>query len=183
MAKRPRKITLEYLDKAALFYLERYASSSENLKTVLRRKVWRSAREHEVDQEQAEVWIGETVARLQQGGWLDDQAWADMRVRSLRYKGESARSIRMKLAAKGIDEETATRALAQDEPDNSDIAAAISYARRRRMGPYRTGDDREERRERDMAALARKGFGLDLTRRVIDAEDEEALEELLAEVR
>ena len=67
MAKRPRKITLEYLDKAALFYLERYASSSENLKTVLRRKVWRSAREHEVDQEQAEVWIGETVARLQQG--------------------------------------------------------------------------------------------------------------------
>ena len=102
MARRPRKITPEYLDKAALFYLERYASSSENLKTVLRRKVWRSSREHEVDQEQAEVWIGETVTRLQEAGWLDDQAWADMRVRSLRYKGESARSIRMKLAAKGI---------------------------------------------------------------------------------
>jgi len=179
MARRPRKITSDYLDKAALHYLERYSSSSENLKAVLRRKVWRAARETEVDQDEAEAWIEKTVSRLQNAGLLDDRAYAEMRVLSLRRSGESERSIRMKLAAKGVDADTITGALDQDEPENDDLAAAIAYARRRRLGPYRRGDDREDRRDRDMAALARKGFGLDICRQVIDAQDDVALEGLL----
>ena len=37
---------------------------------------------------------------------------------------------------------------------------------------------REERHDRDMAALARKGYRLDLCRRVIEAQDVFAAEEL-----
>ncbi len=96
---------------------------------------------------------------------------------SLRRAGESARSIRWKLAAKGIDPETASAALDRDEPGNDDFAAAIAYARRRRLGPFRTEADRAARRERDMAALARKGFGLDTRRAAIGATDALALEE------
>jgi regulatory protein len=65
----------------------------------------------------------------------------------------------------------------RDETPEPDLAAAIAYARRRRLGPWRQGDDREEHRERDLAALARQGFGYDTARRVIEAENVASLEE------
>ena len=71
----------------------------------------------------------------------------------------------------------AALAVLRDQTADPDLAAAIAYARRRRIGPYRTRGDREERRERDLAALARQGFGYDIARRVIDAHDPEDLEE------
>ena len=56
------------------------------------------------------------------------------------------------------------------------MAAALAYARRRRIGPYRTDPTlRAETRLKDLAALARRGFAPALCRRVIDAEDLEAL--------
>jgi len=179
--RKPRAITPAYLEKAALFYLERYASSSQNLKAVLRRKVWRAAREVEIDRDAADGWIDAVVAKLQRAGLLDDKAYAEMRVMSLRRQGESARAIRMKLAAKGVDAETIVRALDRQEDENDDLAAAIAYARRRRLGPFRAAAQRDERRDKDMAALARKGFGLEICRAVIDASDEDELSERVAD--
>jgi regulatory protein len=54
----------------------------------------------------------------------------------------------------------------------------VTLARRRRLGPYRPEADREARREKDLAALARAGFGYDIARTVIEASDIEALETL-----
>jgi regulatory protein len=179
--RKPRQITPDYLEKAALFYLERYASSSKNLKAVLRRKVWRAARETEVDQDAADGWIDAVVAKLQHAGLLDDRAYAEMRVLSLRRQGESARAIRMKLAAKGVDAETIARALDQADDENDDLAAAIAYARRRRLGPFRAAAQRDERHDKDMAALARKGFRLEICRKVIDARDKDELLEAVAQ--
>ncbi len=178
--KRPRRITPQYLERAALHHLERYATSSENLRRVLARKVWKAARlseeEGAVDEEQAAAWIEEVVAKLQRAGALNDRAYAEGRVVSLRRQGESARGIAMKLSAKGVPRETVEAALDLDEPENDDVAAAVAYARRRRLGPWRKVEEREERHDRDMAALARKGYGLELCRRVIEAEDVEAAE-------
>lgn len=180
--KRPRRITPQYLERAALHHLERYATSSENLRRVLARKVWKAARmaeeEGAVDEEQAAAWIEEVVARLQRAGALNDRAYAEGRVVSLRRQGESARGIAMKLSAKGVPRETVEAALDLDEPENDDVAAAVAYARRRRLGPWRKAEEREERHDRDMAALARKGYGLELCRRVIEAEDIEAAEDI-----
>jgi regulatory protein len=181
--KRPRRITQDYLERAALHHLERYASSSENLRRVLSRKVWKAARlsdeEHAVDEAAAAEWIEAVVAKLQRAGLLDDRAYAEGRVVSLRRQGESARGIAMKLSAKGVSRETVEVALDLDEPENDDVAAAVAYARRRRLGPWRKPDEREERRDRDMAALARKGYALDLCRRVIEAHDIAAAEDLV----
>ncbi len=57
---------------------------------------------------------------------------------------------------------------------NPDLLAALRYARRRRLGPFCRGD-RFERREKDLAALARAGFGVAFARPVIDADDADAL--------
>jgi regulatory protein len=47
----PRKATPAYLEKAALFYLERYAAPAEHLRRLLLAKVARSARFHGTDAE------------------------------------------------------------------------------------------------------------------------------------
>ena len=177
----PKKATPERLEKAALFYLERYASSSENLRRVLMRRVERSARIHGGDREENAAAVDAIIARFLKAGLLDDQSFAQARAASLHRRGASMRAIRMKLSEKGVDAATAEKALetladdlALDGEADPDLTSAINYARRRRIGPYRTGPyrngDREEYKQRDLAALGRQGFSYDIAKRVIDAE-------------
>ncbi len=177
----PRKATPERLEKAALSYLERFASSADNLRRVLMRRVERSARVHGTDREAGAEWVDGIVARLQRAGLVDDRVYAEGRALALFRRGASRRLIRHQLAAKGVGEDDIAAALAalEDEAPDPDLAAAAAYARRRRRGPYRA-QDRAEHRERDMAALARQGFSLDSVRAVVDAESPDALEAQVA---
>ena len=61
----PRQATAAYLENAALHYLERFASSSANLRRVLMRKVARSARAHGTDPAEG---AGLVDAGLENGG-------------------------------------------------------------------------------------------------------------------
>ena len=60
--------------------------------------------------------------------------------------------------------------LHQTQPD-LEMAAALAFARRRRLGPFRTTASRAEHREKDLAKLARQGFAYETARRIIDRED------------
>jgi regulatory protein len=176
--KGPKKATPDYLEKAALHYLERYASSRANLRRVLMGKVERSARFHGTDREDGARAVEQLLDRLARAGYLDDAAYARGRAVSLHRAGHGAQAIRMKLRQKGVDEDTAWAALEslEDEAEAPELAAALRYARKRRLGPYRTPEQREANAERDMAALARKGFSLDLARQVVLTDDLETLE-------
>ncbi len=173
----PKKATPEYLEKAALHYLERYASSAENLRRVLLRKVQRSARAHGTDPDEGAAAVEAVVRRYLDSGLLDDRAYAEGRAVSLHRAGHSLPAIRLRLAQKGVDPDTAEAALARlrEEAADPELAAALRYARKRRLGPYRRGA-RPDNRERDLAALARKGFAPEVARRVIDADDPAELE-------
>lgn len=175
----PRKATPEYLERAALHYLERYASSRANLRRVLLGKVERSARTHGTDRQEGARSVEVLLDRLARAGYLDDAEYARGRARTLHRAGHSAAAIRMKLRQKGVDDDTVGAALEtlQDEAEAPELAAALRYARKRRLGPYRPDASREANAERDMAALARKGFSPDLCRRVIGADDLDALEQ------
>jgi regulatory protein len=167
--KPPRQVTAAYLQRAAMAYLERYSSSRENLRRVLRRKVDNRCRLRGEDPAPFAPLIDDVVEKSLRIGLIDDTRYAEARVASLRRRGGSARAIQAKLAAKGLDRETVAAAL-QAEQGNEE-AAAFAYARRRRLGPFRV-KDRNTFRERDMAALARAGFGFDLVRRVMSGEAE-----------
>lgn len=177
MVKVPSKITPSYLENAALHYLERFASSSANLRRVLLRKVdrsvahWGGTREDHLSQ------VDAVIAKLARLGYLNDAAYAEAKVRALHRAGKGSRTIRATLAAKGVGGELAAAALdslAEDvaEPD---FAAAVRLAKKRRLGPFRR-DGRDEMRQKDLAALARAGFDFDTCRRVIEADSAEALE-------
>lgn len=173
----PRKATPKYLENAALYYLERFASSAENLKRVLMRKVDKSVRAHGTDRNEGAAAVAGIVARFVRAGLLDDAAYARARVASLRRRGDGARTIHAKLRAKGVakaDIDAALAGHAEDEGDEGgEMAAAARLAKRRRLGPYRDPVARAERRARDLAALARAGFSYDVARAVVDGDGEE----------
>ncbi len=180
----PRKATPKYLRNSALFYLARYASSSAHLRRLLQAKVARSARAHDTDAEEGAAAIESLIAELLGAGLLDDARYAVERARILHRRGASMRAIRAGLKAKGIEAGDIERALAalREKAAEPELAAALAYARRRRLGPYRipaarAGLDEKERREKDLAALGRQGFGYDLARRVIETGDLAELED------
>ena len=140
--RKPRKITPDSLGRIALHYLERYATSSENLRRVLIRRVRRSAEAHDTDPDEQIPHVDALIIRYQQAGLLDDQAYARMRAESLHRRGTSGRMIRMKLAAKGVPSDAIDDALESlsDLVANTDLSGACNYARRRRIGPWRLRD-------------------------------------------
>ena len=173
----PRKITPNALESAALSYLQRYATSAENLRAVLIRRVQRSANAHDNDPSAGAVLVDALIERYLQSGLLNDRDYAQGRATSLHRRGISRRGISSRLAAKGVSFDDIDYTLEQLGAlhENLDLDAACNYARRRRLGPWRT-KGRAERRVRDLAALARQGYGYELARRVIDAEDVSELE-------
>lgn len=181
----PRRVSARSLENAAVFYLQRFSASTERLRRVLRRRVERSARIHpDVDRDAAEAWIEAIVAKFQRLGLLDDARHAETRAGALFRRGESRRAIAARLRAEGVDRDTLGAALEglTDEAPDPDLAAAATLARRKRLGPYRaSAQDRADNRKRDMAALARKGFGPSVALAVLDAADVDALEALVAD--
>jgi regulatory protein len=117
------------------------------------------------------------VVRLAAAGAVSDAAFAESRTRSLVRGGRSRRAVAAHLAAKGVGAETARAALEAEEMD--ELAAALVFARRRRIGPFRVGD---EDRLRELAMLARAGFSQAVAKEALRMGREDA-EEVVMRLR
>jgi len=170
--KTPRKITADRLRNIALYHLERFATSGENLKRVLYRRVLKAARHHDTDLDQARAWIDELVDGLARSGAVDDSRYAEGKARSMSRRGQSARKIRAYLASKGVDKEKTDAALTSlsEETEDPEFDAAHAYAARRRIGPYRPTQPDDDQSRKDLAALWRAGFSYDVARRLLESE-------------
>lgn len=177
-----KPITQERLDAAALFYLERFATSSANLKSVLMRRIRRSARDHGTDPGEGAAWIDALIQRYLATGLLDDRAYAATKAASLHRRGASARAIAAKLAGKGVPRELVAASLGEADDESGyaarpggDLAAAAALARRKRLGRA----IRAEHRQKDLGTLARAGFSRAIAERVLDCADPNAVAALL----
>jgi regulatory protein len=144
----------DLLERWALHYLGRYASSAENLRRMLTRRVRRRSPE---TVSAAEPLIDALVARYREAGLLDDAAYAAARVQSLHRRGEAMRAIRARLASKGVS------------------AADVADARRRRLGPFRRA---AADHARELGAFARAGFSRRVAEAVLACADVAAVEAL-----
>ena len=166
----PPAVTPAALETAALRYLERYASSVANLRRVLMRRIERAARAGAIDREEGRARVAALVERLRERRLVDDNTYADGRARSLSRQGRSRAAIARRLAAKGVESDAVEAALAAlAEAGETDLHAALRFAKRRRLGPFRAAKERALRRERDLAALGRAGFSYEVARAVVDA--------------
>jgi regulatory protein len=175
-------ITAKYLQNAAVFYLERYASSAEGLRRVLRRRVSKARMLEAPVMDNVDEAIEAVVQKFVAAGLLDDKAFAQTKARALHRRGMSGRLTRQRLQVAGVgadDVDDAMTALDDElgtDPARRELQAALAFARRRRLGPFRA-KDREENKARDLASMARAGFAFTLARKVIDATDPDALDE------
>ena len=180
--KKPvKKVSPGYLERSALYYLERYASSSGNLRRRLLLKAMRSAEAHGTDLDETVRWIDTLIAKLIRIGVLDDAKFAAMKVTSLHRQGKPQRVIAQTLSAKGVERPHIDHAIEQFESErpDSDLAAAITYARKRKFGPWRKEASTPERAQKELASLARRGFALEIARQVLTSSSAAAAEAML----
>lgn len=174
------EIDRELLRGWTVFYLARYASSAENLRRVLLRRVRRRAPLDREALARARGLIDGIVAEYEAKGLIDDRAYAEGRARALLRRGAAPAAIGMRLRATGVSAEIASgalRALKAEAGELSlDIAAACAFARRRRLGPYRRG---AANRMKELAAFARAGFARPVADAVLACKDAEAVGALL----
>lgn len=174
------------LAEAAAAHLARFAATEAGLKRVLARRIDRWARAAEAEGQpdvarraaEAKAAIAEVAQRLVVGGAVDDAAFAESRARRLLRTGRSRRATLAHLREKGVDATTAAAALPEGEA--VEIAAALAFCRRRRIGPFGPPDPPPEARLKALGALARAGFGRDVAGRALRMASEEAEARLIA---
>jgi regulatory protein len=197
--QRFKKVSAGYIERAALHYLGRFSSSEANLRAVLERKVRRrnQANNNDSDENYSHKgddintehmsWIDDVVSKCVKYGYIDDVRYADERSRGLLRKGKPLRTIKLDLVSKGISPEVISNAIAalelhetiEGKEIDADLFAAISFVKRRRFGPFRremSDIDANLKFKKELASMARIGFGFDLAKKVLKMEEGEALE-------
>jgi regulatory protein len=176
--KQPRKLSARYLENAALYYLQRYATSTENFRRVMRRKIDRSCAFHQTRPDEFYTVIEDLIKRYISAGLLNDRVFSDAKVSSLRRQGRSKRDIMARLQNKGLkpaEIETALAARdAEVEEDDAEgtpaeLQAARRLARRKKLGVYNPNPPADPKaKQKEMAALARAGFSYEICRLALE---------------
>ncbi|TAL03425.1 MAG: RecX family transcriptional regulator [Rhodospirillaceae bacterium] len=170
-----RPMTERRLENIAIFYLQRFSTTAAHLRRVLTRRAERSidpqSETRGASRAEARIWIDRLIARLTANGMLSDLAYAEGQARMLRQLGKSPGVIRAKLRTKGVEPATIDAVLDQTSltADGGDatLRAALAYARRRKLGPFREIAADRAAHQKDLGTLARAGFSLDVARRVL----------------
>lgn len=174
----PRRHTLppldrKSLDRLALRYVERYATTRAKLAAYLHRKI----RERGWDgPPAAPEALAERFATL---GYVDDRAFAEARVRAMSRRGLGKRRIADALRGAGIAAEDA--AAVTPTLDEQALESALTLARRKRIGPFAEHPVDRERRARHLAQMIRGGHAFALSRRIVEMAPGDDVETLYVE--
>ena len=183
--KPPKKITEKYLYNSGLAYLQRFPASTPHFRRIMGRKIDRSCNYHkDQSKEDCLALLDATVAGFERMGLLNDEAYLSGMINSLRRRGLSKQAILSKLQMKGMAQDRILEVLrSYDEDsgvDNADLVAALRLSRRKRLGAYRRDADAD--RNKELASLARAGFGFDIAQKALALSPDEA-EDLIAQTR
>lgn len=182
---KPRSASAKALRHAAHNYLQRYPSSKANLRRVLRQRLDRAVHAYGPAQNGTREDIETILNECEAAGLIDDTRYANRMAEVWLARGESLRAIQARLSRKGVGGSIIDKTLSalKENNQNADLQAVVSLVRRRRLGPLRHPDKRADALEKDLGVLARAGFPYHLARRVLDAEDDAGLEDLLEETK
>lgn len=147
------------LDRLALRYVERFATTRGRLADYLRRKIRERGWEGPLGDPDA---LAERLAGL---GYIDDRAFAEARAGAMTRRGLGARRVADALRHARVEAEDA-EAVAPEVERNAP-EAALAFARRKRIGPYARAVPDRDLFAKQLAAMARAGHGYELARRVL----------------
>ncbi|MDR1026722.1 MAG: recombination regulator RecX [Lactobacillus sp.] len=170
--KKPlRKITKQRLKNIALYYLKRFDSSVDNLRQVLKRRTNDFAYQNpDFDKFSAYEWIEELLKEFEGYGYLNDERYAEIKIRGYLSAGKPERYILGKMREKGIDENVVEKLLGEQEYDLYEMAMRI--AKKKKIGPYRIEEERKDFWQKDMMKLVQAGFDYEVAKQVMETEGE-----------
>ena len=139
----PRKINASSIESAAQYHIARFATSSENLRQVLKRRILRASKYHNTDITASLELVDQLIRHYLEKGILDDKYYAMNQALKLNRRGKSIKYIRSWLYKKYISKKIINNALKKlfSDNNNPDLIAALSFARKRQFGPYRKKND------------------------------------------
>jgi regulatory protein len=146
------------LERMALRYVERFATTRARLATYLTGKV----RERGWEGEPADP--ASLAEKMVQLGYIDDRAFGEARAAAMARRGLGKRRVAGALREVGIGEEDAAALAPAIEARALD--AALAFARKRRIGPFADLAADRPLREKHIAAMIRGGHDFTLSRRI-----------------
>lgn len=184
-AKKARPLDAASLRDLALGYVARFATTGSKLEGYLLRKLRERGVAEDDDGRVQTPDVGALVAQLIELGYVDDEAYARSKTRDLTARGYGARRVEQALWAAGVDENTRE----ETAPSEASVRrAAILLAKKRRFGPFGIPPQGEEpaeivhkRREKQVAAMLRAGHRYEHVAFILDAPNEETIDEWLIE--
>ena len=154
------------LERLGLRYVERFATTRGKLADYFRRKLRERGTAEGFDLASIDALV-EKFARL---GYVDDASWAGAKAGSLTRRGYGPRRVGDALKAAGIDPDLAA-AVAPD--DDEALAAAETYARKRKFGRFGDGEPDRDAKRKQLAAMIRAGHGFEVARRLVEGREED----------
>jgi regulatory protein len=158
------------LERLALRYVERFATTRARLADYLTRKIRERGWQGDAADPRA------LAQRLAELGCIDDRAFGEARAGAMLRRGLGRRRVSGALRAAGVGEEDAAAiapAVAAGEQ-----AAALAFARRRRIGPFGNAIPDRETRQKQIAAMIRAGHDIELARKIVDSTPDQEVEAL-----
>jgi regulatory protein len=158
------------LERLALRYVERFATTRGRLTDYLKRKIRERGWEGETADPAA---IAERFAEL---GYIDDRAYGEAKASAMARRGLGARRVAGALHQAGVKGDDA-EAIAPGIADRA-LDAAVAFARRRRIGPFAEESADRPLREKQIGAMLRAGHSPTLARRIASMKPGEDLTDL-----
>ena len=152
------------LERLALRYVERFQTTRAKLVRYLNEKV--RGRGWDYQRPPDTTGLAERFAAL---GYIDDRAWAEAKAGAMTRRGLGGRRVNGALRQAGVEEEDAGAA-GQVVADGR-VAAALTLARRRQIGPFAKAPADRTEQEKQLATLVRGGHDFALARAIFDTAD------------
>ena len=162
------------LKDLAYSYLEKYNPSKQQLKVYLLKKYLTKIKGSKSKKEVTFI-IDKIILNLEKNKILNDEMYSDSKARMFLRRGYSLNKINQSLRRKGIEDKYVRQSInkIKENQIEPDFVSALKLCKRRRIGALRPEKNRELFYKKDMGILARGGFSFDLSKRVLDLEDDE----------
>jgi regulatory protein len=157
----PPPLDAAALDRLALRYVERFATTRGKLADYLARKIRERGWEGEPADPQA------LAAKMAALGYVDDRAFAEMRAAALTRRGLGGGRVTTALRQARVGEEDA--AAVRPAVVGKAVATALAFARRKRIGPFAAVPADRAGQAKQLAQMVRAGHPFALARRIVAA--------------
>ena len=168
---------IKKLRNSAMSYLARYEVSIYQFENTMKRKL--SNFKYDLSETQKLKFVELIKKEMISAKFIDDKRFAEIKVRSMRRQGSSQRLIYANLREKGLSNDIIQFAinLVDEGDENAEMIAALRFIKKKNIGIYYKNKKIDDEtngyslRDKWFGALSRKGFSLEIIRKVINIKD------------